>query len=114
VAATLCTSPSFRAQSRPADFDPSALLTSGREGITHRPLMRVRRFATTWRMYTRRMGADTRHRFEPDPVIEVYKRDVDRTLLREHLRLTPQQRIEKLMSFMRSLDRLRQATRKTR
>jgi hypothetical protein len=32
--------------------------------------------------------------FEADPVIEVYKRDVDRTLLRGNLRLTPQQRIE--------------------
>lgn len=45
----------------------------------------------------------------PDPVIEVYKKDVDRTLLRENLRLTPQQRIEKLLAFMRSIDRLREA-----
>jgi hypothetical protein len=33
---------------------------------------------------------------------------------RRHLRLTPQQRIEKLMSFMRSLERLRDAARDTR
>ena len=46
----------------------------------------------------------------PDPVIELYKRDVDRTLLREHLKLTPQQRIEKLLAFMRSAERLREAT----
>ena len=46
---------------------------------------------------------------DPDPVIETYKRHVDRTLLRENLRLTPQQRIEKLMAFMRSLDRLSEA-----
>jgi hypothetical protein len=52
--------------------------------------------------------------FDPDPVIEVYKRDVDRTLLRENLRLTPQQRIEKLMSFMRSLEELREAARRKR
>jgi hypothetical protein len=45
----------------------------------------------------------------PDPVIEYYKRDVDRTLLREHLKLTPQQRLEKLVSFMRDLDELRRA-----
>lgn len=51
---------------------------------------------------------------EPDPVIESYKRDVDRTLLRENLRLTPQQRIEKLMAFMRSLERLREAASRRR
>lgn len=50
----------------------------------------------------------------PDPVIEAYKKDVDRTLLRENLRLTPQQRIEKLLSFMRSIDRLREAARGVR
>jgi hypothetical protein len=43
----------------------------------------------------------------PDPVIEFYKKDVDRTLLREHLKLTPQQRLEKLVTFMRSLEALR-------
>jgi hypothetical protein len=47
----------------------------------------------------------------PDPVIEYYKKDVDRTLLREHLRLTPQQRLERLVAFMRSLDELRAARR---
>jgi len=60
------------------------------------------------------MSADRAEAFPPDPVIEVYKRDVDRTLLREHLRLTPQQRIEKLQSFMRSLETLRDAARRTR
>jgi hypothetical protein len=47
------------------------------------------------------------------PVIEYFKKDVDRTLLREHLALTPQQRIEKLVAFMRSLDQLRAARRRT-
>ena len=51
---------------------------------------------------------------DPDPVTEVYKRDVDRTLLRENLRLTPQQRIEKVMSFMRSIEQLREAARRKR
>ena len=37
---------------------------------------------------------------EPDPVIEAYKKDVDRTLLREMLKLTPQERSEKFASFM--------------
>ena len=35
--------------------------------------------------------------FEPDPVIEAYKKDVDRTLIRENLRLSAEQRIEDLM-----------------
>jgi hypothetical protein len=56
----------------------------------------------------------SRAAFDPDPVIEVYKRDVDRTLLRENLRLSPQQRIEKLMSFMRSIEQLRKAARRTK
>lgn len=62
-------------------------------------------------MYTCSMVSDEDGKpLSPDPVTEAYKRDVDRTLLREHLRLTPQQRIEKLLSFMRSLERLRDAT----
>jgi hypothetical protein len=53
------------------------------------------------------MGILQRYGLSPDPVIEHYKRDVDRTLLRQHLKLTPQQRLERLMAFMRDLDRLR-------
>lgn len=34
-----------------------------------------------------------------DPVIEFYMRDVDRTLLRENLKLTPGQRLEKMVRF---------------
>ena len=41
--------------------------------------------------------------FDPDPVIEAYKKHVDRTLLRENLKLTPGERLEKLAAFMRSL-----------
>ena len=36
----------------------------------------------------------------PDPVVEAYKRDVDRTLLRENLTLTPDERLRKLQDFM--------------
>ncbi|MEW6159749.1 MAG: hypothetical protein AB1813_20150 [Verrucomicrobiota bacterium] len=36
-----------------------------------------------------------------DPVIEHYKKDVDRTLLRQNLKLTPQQRSEKFEDFAR-------------
>ncbi|MGQ0721701.1 MAG: hypothetical protein ACT4PE_09030 [Candidatus Eiseniibacteriota bacterium] len=44
-----------------------------------------------------------------DPVIEVYKKDVDRTLLRKNLRLTPEQRILAAMELQRLLDELRRA-----
>ena len=37
----------------------------------------------------------------PDPVIEAFKKDVDRTLLRENLRLTVDQRLEQLQEMAR-------------
>jgi len=42
------------------------------------------------------------------PAIDAYKPGVDRTLLRENLKLTPQQRFEKFHGVMRSLMALRQ------
>ena len=65
-------------------------------------------------MYADHMSSEESDTLPPDPVIEFYKRDVDRTLLSENLRLTPQQRIEKLMSFMRSLEVLRTAAKRAR
>jgi hypothetical protein len=53
------------------------------------------------------MGLRKDYGLPPDPVTEYYEKDVDRTLLREHLTLTPQQRLERLVAFMRSLDALR-------
>ena len=35
-----------------------------------------------------------------DPVVEVYKRDVDRSLLRENLRLSPTERVAKLAALL--------------
>lgn len=49
-----------------------------------------------------------------DPVIESYKKDVDRTLLRENLKLTVEQRFQKFESFMKSVFELREAGRKAR
>lgn len=46
---------------------------------------------------------------EVDPVIEVYKRDIDRTLLRENLKLTPEQRLLKLIDFVKFAAELRRA-----
>lgn len=50
--------------------------------------------------------------FEPDPVIEAYKRDVDRTLIRENLRLSVEERFEKLMRLQRAAEEMRKAGRK--
>jgi hypothetical protein len=48
----------------------------------------------------------------PDPVIEAYKKDVDRTLLIESLRRTPAERLERLQDFMRAVSTLRGAARR--
>ena len=45
----------------------------------------------------------------PDPVIEALKRDVDRTLLRETLRLTPEERLKRLQDALDGLAQLRAA-----
>lgn len=50
----------------------------------------------------------------PDPDIEEYKKDIDRTLLRENLKLTPTERLEKLQAFMRDLAVIRGAARRGR
>ena len=52
---------------------------------------------------------ETADAFEPDPVIEAYKKDVDRTLLRENLRLTPEQRLENLERLQEFALEIRQA-----
>ncbi len=44
-----------------------------------------------------------------DPVLAAYLRDVDRTLLRENLKLTPAQRLEKLVRFTSFASMLRKA-----
>lgn len=46
---------------------------------------------------------------EPDPVIEAYKRDIDKTLIRENLKLTPEQRLLTLMELQRNAEELRRA-----
>ena len=46
---------------------------------------------------------------EPDPVIETYKRDVDRTLLRENLRRSVEERIEALMRAQQLAEEFRRA-----
>ena len=46
---------------------------------------------------------------EPDPVIEAYKKDVDRTLLRENLKLTAEERLRNLMRLQRFAEEMRRA-----
>ncbi len=50
-------------------------------------------------------------REDVDPVIEAYKKDVDRTLLREALKRTPEQRLRELMRLQRLAAELRRAGR---
>jgi hypothetical protein len=48
----------------------------------------------------------------PDPVIDVYKRDVDRTLLREQLRRTIDERVRRMIEALRLAAELRAAGRR--
>jgi hypothetical protein len=49
-----------------------------------------------------------------DPVVEAYMPGVDRTLLRENLKLTPAQRLEKLVNFSSFAAELRRAGERAR
>jgi hypothetical protein len=46
---------------------------------------------------------------EPDPVIEEYKKDVDRTLLRENLRRSPEERWRNISIAYRLAEEMRRA-----
>ncbi|HEY6989912.1 MAG TPA: hypothetical protein VH369_16070 [Bryobacteraceae bacterium] len=48
-------------------------------------------------------------RRDPDPVVEAYKKDIDRTLIRENLKLTVEERIRKAMALARFADEVRHA-----
>ena len=45
----------------------------------------------------------------PDPVVDAYKKDIDRTLFDRTLALTPEQRIQQLQAFVRLQFDLRRA-----
>ncbi|NJL26762.1 MAG: hypothetical protein HC897_02235 [Thermoanaerobaculia bacterium] len=49
-----------------------------------------------------------------DPVIEAYKRDVDRTLLRANLARSVDERVRNLMALQRAAEEFRRAGRKAR
>jgi hypothetical protein len=53
------------------------------------------------------MAAPPLTSLEPDPVIEALKRDVDRTLLRANLALTPAERLRRMQAVLNQLETLR-------
>lgn len=46
---------------------------------------------------------------DADPVIEAYKRDVDRTLIRENLKLSVEERLKKLAALAQFATEVRRA-----
>ncbi len=55
---------------------------------------------------------DARRSTDHDAVIEAYKKDVDRTLLRENLKRTVDERVRNLAALQRFAEKLREAGRK--
>jgi hypothetical protein len=49
-----------------------------------------------------------------DPVIDAYKKDIDRTLIRENLRRTVEERILQAEELQRTAEELRRAMRASR
>ena len=49
-----------------------------------------------------------------DPVIEAYKKDIDRTLIRENLKRTPEERLLQLMKLQEFAEELQAAGRRAR
>ncbi len=49
-----------------------------------------------------------------DPVVEAYKKDIDRTLIRENLKLSVEERFLKAMALMRFAEEMRRAGREAR
>jgi hypothetical protein len=49
-----------------------------------------------------------------DPVVEAYKKDIDRTLIRENLKLSVEDRFRKAMALARFADEMRRAGRDAR
>lgn len=47
-------------------------------------------------------------------MIEAYKKDVDRTLIRENLKLTVDQRLQNLEAMMRDAEEMRRAVQEAR
>ena len=50
----------------------------------------------------------------PDPVIDAYKKDVDRTLVREQLRRSVDERVRNMIAALRFAEALHEAGRRRR
>jgi hypothetical protein len=50
----------------------------------------------------------------PDPVTDVYKKDVDRTLIRENLKLTVDERVKKMMGALRLVEEIQRSRKATK
>ena len=59
-----------------------------------------------------RLDEPDEERFEPDPVVEAYKRDVDRTLIREQLRRSIDERVRNMIAALRFAEALHEAGRR--
>lgn len=57
------------------------------------------------------MAEHTEAAIRPDPVIEAYKKDIDRTLLRERLKRTVEERFRDLMGMHEFFDEAQRARR---
>lgn len=51
---------------------------------------------------------------DPDPVVEAYKKDIDRSLIRENLKLSVEDRFRRAMALARFADELKRAGREAR
>ena len=51
---------------------------------------------------------------DPDPVVQAYKKDIDRTLIRENLKLTVEERFRKAMALAQFAEELRRAGKEAR
>ena len=78
-------------------------------GSTPRASARPRRPLPDLRVRTGTRRPPGQYNTGMDSVIEALKRDVDRTLLRENLRLTPEERVLELMALLRAAEEFRQA-----
>jgi hypothetical protein len=49
-----------------------------------------------------------------DDIIDLYKKDIDRTLIRENLKLSPEERLRKAQQMAKMAEELREAGRRAR
>jgi PHD/YefM family antitoxin component YafN of YafNO toxin-antitoxin module len=81
---------------------PAVLTVNGRAEL-------VVQAAAAWQRQVAREEAPPASDLEPDPLIELYKKDVDRTLLRENLERSVDERLRALRSLQRLAKEARRA-----